>query len=263
MFSAIKRSHVIYRTQHAIRRRSHSHQIDFSKQFNSILSRAEHMETSSNIMALKNISVYSKFENAFVSTLEKMKADGFNPDAQFPVTKKHPLHMSVARSYLVSAALLEVGAYVDKYNRSQSTPLFVATTFGHENIVKLLVNSGANVKKRTDPKNTAVLPIHRATDVKIIEFLLEHGSPINSMANTDIASNCLQYNVLCLNPECVELLVEKGAQDLPNSKGVTAYSLAIYVKKTWSQEPYSEEQEEVMQKVARIINILKPLKPIS
>ncbi|KAL6625855.1 ankyrin repeat-containing domain protein [Neocallimastix sp. 'constans'] len=98
--------------------------------------------------------------------------------------------------------LVELGADVNKENKFNETPLYCACRKGNEKIVKYLIEHGANVNRGNE---------------KIVKYLVEHGADVNKIN---------QYNETPLygaceegNEKIVKYLVEHGANIKIDERG--------------------------------------------
>jgi len=95
--------------------------------------------------------------------------------------------------------LLENGAAVDNARSGFVTPLWVATYYKHPEIVRILLEKGAN----PDTKNLGRAPIHFGTD-DIVRLLIEHGANIfikNNINKTRLQMNCHHKILRCAHNE--------------------------------------------------------------
>jgi ankyrin repeat protein len=89
-----------------------------------------------------------------------------------------PLHnAAIAGAYEAAQALLEYGADVNSQsNPRQETPLLLACRFNHINVVKLLLEKGADISLCDVDGNTALddASMRPETDMEIIQLLQGH-----------------------------------------------------------------------------------------
>lgn len=114
------------------------------------------------------------------------------------------------------------------YNRS---PLHYASLRGHEALVELLINYGADVNFTDSYKSS---PLHKAAysgHIKIVEYLLSQGANIN--ARTCLVNTPLHKAVANCQLGTVRFLMEKGAdRHVKNYKQQTPLDIAISLKYT-------------------------------
>lgn len=163
-----------------------------------------------------------------LSKISEIIASGVNINQKHLHTKLTPLIQAINLLRIeVIKLLIELGADVHLYQYIQTTPLGLATSLGNIEIVKLLLQAGANpdIGGIDDP------PLHRAVlieRVDIIQTLMEAGANPNHLN----ASNFTPLMVAANNGkfEIVKLLVETGSVyiNARNEEGETALDKAIY-----------------------------------
>ncbi|GMH40115.1 hypothetical protein BSKO_08019 [Bryopsis sp. KO-2023] len=103
-----------------------------------------------------------------------------NLDAQTFMSKQTALWSASFEGYHdIVKSLLDAGAEVEAKDVRESTPLFAAAQEGHEETVRILLNGGADPNARDKTGNT---PLHVATAmcrVEIIKMLLKNGANIS------------------------------------------------------------------------------------
>ena len=125
--------------------------------------------------------------------------------------------------------LIDKGADVDKANDEQlgETPLNIACQVGHLEVARLLLESGADVNKADKYGRT---PLRNACDqgrLDVVRLLLEKGPDMDKATNlgeTPLFIACLKGRL-----DAVRLLVENGA-DLDKARDDGATPLAIALK---------------------------------
>ena len=110
---------------------------------------------------------------------------------------------------------LDNGASVDPRNKNETTPLIVATQYGHLEIVKILSNRGADLdaKKKGDWRALHFAALKGHTE--IVEFLLENGAEINAKDKNNLTP--FHFAAKNIQTEVLKFLIEKEAEvDLEN-----------------------------------------------
>ena len=136
--------------------------------------------------------------------------------------KNNLLHYACKEGYFpIVEMLLEENRFedIDCLGQSGQTPLHEAAFECHYDIVKILVEKGANVNAKT---SNGYIPLHyvspssRENALKIAKLLIEKGSDVQSKTKSN--STCLQFaaksNMNCI--KMVKLLISNGA--FTNSK---------------------------------------------
>ncbi|CZR67067.1 uncharacterized protein PAC_16966 [Phialocephala subalpina] len=121
-----------------------------------------------------------------------------------------PLYRASMNGHIeVVKLLLEKGANVNAAIEDGSTPLHRASMNGHLESVKLLLEKGANVNTATKDGST---PLHRASyngHLESVQLLLEKGANVNAATEDGLTPlHQASYNG---HLESVKLLLEKGA----------------------------------------------------
>ncbi|GMH36847.1 hypothetical protein BSKO_04720 [Bryopsis sp. KO-2023] len=124
--------------------------------------------------------------------------------------------------------LLSKGADLSStHEDSRYTPLHAATRFGHVEIVKILIEAGANIFARAA---YGLSTLHIAVtygQLNVIKVLIEAGANANARDNKDDTS--LHSAAYAGSPELVQFLLENGAEiDARNKFGSTPIIIAAY-----------------------------------
>lgn len=119
-------------------------------------------------------------------------------------------------------ALLEKGAHVNK-GKIGKTALMCAAQNGHTDIVRLLIEKGADVNTVAAGTGTALMDAAGNGHADIVRILLEKGANVN----VNVGGTALMFAAREGNADIVRALLKKGADlNAMDSVGYTALSLA-------------------------------------
>ena len=133
-----------------------------------------------------------------------------------------PLHFAVRNGDIeIVKMLLDRGADVDAINLYNVTPLHIAVESKKVEIVELLLNHGACVNARDCNSSTPLLLAAKDGSEEIVKLLLKHGADVNSPYT---CTSIEGYTPLCLAvrggcEKVVKLLLECGANVHAQDKG--------------------------------------------
>ncbi|PGH07901.1 hypothetical protein AJ80_07941 [Polytolypa hystricis UAMH7299] len=149
----------------------------------------------------------------------------YSPDT--PAHWSHPLHCAVDSSKEeIVKLLLDAGADVNVKNANGDTPLHSAAGSSKEEIVRLLLDAGADIDDMTKSGST---PLHSAVSAcreDIVKLLLDAGANVDDM--TKAGYTPLDYAVLEHREDIVELLLDAGADvNMKGVKGSTPLHLCV------------------------------------
>lgn len=112
----------------------------------------------------------------------------------------------------------------DVTHYANSTPLMIASSYGHYDMAKALIDNGALVNLRADDGFNALMEAVRTGNIEIAKLLIEHNSDIN-IKNKD-GKNMIMIACEKGNEEMFNLLIENNA-DI-NEKSSWGASALIY-----------------------------------
>jgi ankyrin repeat protein len=105
--------------------------------------------------------------------------------------------------------LIESGANIEDLTPAKETPLTVASIFNYKDVVELLIKSGSNVNAADDHDFTALINASFNKNYDVVKLLLDNGAEINHVDCT--GSTALIYAVIKHQTKIVKLLLEYGA----------------------------------------------------
>ncbi|CAM9956918.1 unnamed protein product, partial [Ectocarpus sp. 8 AP-2014] len=144
------------------------------------------------------------------SLVSDLLIGGAHPNAR-DLLRRTPLHRAAYMGQDMVVAVLTDMPSTDKdiLDKSELSPLMVASLRGHLSTVKTLLNAGADVSIRTSHGNSALHWAARQGQVEVITAILEHGADVN-------ASNYSGYTALhagCATNQtgAMDVLLDAGA----------------------------------------------------
>lgn len=129
-----------------------------------------------------------------------------------------------AGHYNIVKLLIEHGADVNHATVTNSTPLRAACFDGRLDVVKLLLDSGANLSIANKFKNTCLMIACYKGHKNVVEVLLEKGANADSRAHC--GATALHFSAECGHVDIVEVLVKAGASQLENDNKMTPLIVA-------------------------------------
>ncbi|KAJ3765792.1 ankyrin repeat-containing domain protein, partial [Lentinula raphanica] len=105
--------------------------------------------------------------------------------------------------------LLKYGADLKSEEENTQKALLQAAMFGYEDTVELLLLNNANVNAQGDDLETALQAAAYGKHKAIISLLLDHGADVN--ANKGYDGTALHIAAFCNNQDIIKLLIDHGA----------------------------------------------------
>ena len=165
---------------------------------------------------MKDTSIHlNAIENNIKKLQENLK-DGFNVDS-LGAYASTPLHYACREgNFEVVKLLIENGANVNiKNDYSTIYPIFdaicsMSNKKSYLSIVQLLIENGADVKKIDSFGNTLLYHAIEQENIILIELLIQLGCDINHVSRHD-KDSVLHYAYFQKNKKIISLLIEHGA----------------------------------------------------
>ncbi|XP_060559598.1 protein fem-1 homolog B-like [Ruditapes philippinarum] len=129
-----------------------------------------------------------------------------------------------AGHYNIIKMLIEHGADVNHSTVTNSTPLRAACFDGRLDIVKYLLEHGADLSIANKFKNTCLMIASYKGHKSVVEVLLEKGADADARAHC--GATALHFSAECGHVDIVKVLMEKGASILKNDKDMTPLLVA-------------------------------------
>lgn len=114
------------------------------------------------------------------------------------------MYASQEGHYLIVKLILDSGADVSIQNVWGNTALILASTFGFSDIVKLLLDSGANVNQTNDFGDTPLIMAAAKNQYEVAKILIDRGAETNT-SNT-YGDTALSFAIENNNPRMIQLL---------------------------------------------------------
>jgi ankyrin repeat protein len=98
-----------------------------------------------------------------------------------------------------------------EFVEKQDYPLKLAARGGHIEIVRLLLNSGANIEYEPNGFNTVLQEVAKKGNLDIVELLVERGAVVNPPRQMASGATALQYAAIQGHLSVAKFLIERGA----------------------------------------------------
>jgi ankyrin repeat protein len=181
-------------------------------------------------IADSNTPLIQAAENANLHDLQTALTDGANVNTRNDKNATALMLASMGGYTEIVKLLLNKGADVNvKEPTNGRTALMMASEKGYAEIVKYLLVKGADANIR-DTKNgaTALMWASQRGHTEIVRLLLDKGADVNAKAAID-GGTSLMLAAENNHPEVVKILLDNGADaNIKNKNGVTASWLASY-----------------------------------
>jgi cytohesin len=160
-------------------------------------------------------------ENGNLIKVQTALENGANPNAKNNNNGSTPLHIAAYKGHVeIVKILLDRGADLNAKDNTGHAPLHWAAIEGHVDVVRVLLDRGANPNAKN---NTGHTPLHNAAyfgHVEIVKILLDRGADLNAKDNTGHAP--LHWAAIEGHVDVVRVLLDRGAN--PNAKNNTGHT---------------------------------------
>jgi ankyrin repeat protein len=176
---------------------------------------------------INSVSLVSASQDSLPSVA--MPPLGRGSEANIPDELRRSLHAASGAGHLeIVRSLLEGGANIDERDESHRTPLSHASGSGRVEVAKLLIEYGADVNSSD---GTGWTPLHSASShghAGVVHLLLDHGADANAMKQ-DLWT-ALHHAIFNRSLEIVKALLEQGADvRMRNDLGHTPFQMASWM----------------------------------
>jgi len=156
------------------------------------------------------MSIHTAARNGNITEVKKQLAWGANPNSRTFWYLESPLHEAARGGYPeIVKLLLEKGAQVNIRNEGGATPLHYAARNGNIEVMEILLENGADVTQKGTGCGTALQWAARNGQIQAIKTLMSNGVDINQRGSDDVTA--LMDAVSNGQLETVEFLIANGA----------------------------------------------------
>ncbi len=153
-----------------------------------------------------NYACATKNSNNIRNYLKNIKSTILNKKCSYFGT---PLHIACEDGNLdIVKMLVEAGADLNIRNTVQETPFLWALHHKHENIASYLLENGANIHAVGCKKESALFISAEKCSGRMTQFLIDQGLDVNQLASAKM--NALDWTTSSGNVEGAKVLIENG-----------------------------------------------------
>jgi len=174
------------------------------------------------------------------------------PSLNYYSYDKSPLSCAISVNNLELVKLLiDHGADVNKKDEFEDEPLVHAIKTGNNDIIKYLIDHDANIDQDID--KTIYTPLYYAIQMEneeIVQYLIDHGAPFNSKKEKPSLPSLLTEAIRCQNENIAKRLIDAGA-DITSDVGINSFLATINLGKSNLVKYMIEKGADVNKKNAR------------
>jgi ankyrin repeat protein len=169
------------------------------------------LSAASSMLVAGCMSIQNAAKKGDVGCVKMWLAVGVSPNSNFLWLANTPLIEAAANGRIeVVKLLLEKGADVNGHNEGGETPLHYAAWGGHVKVMEILLDHGANPTLKGTGCGTPMQWAGRGGQIEAIKVLMRYGVSINQRGSGD--GTALHEAVMHNHPDTVRFLLENGAE---------------------------------------------------
>ncbi|KAJ5137764.1 hypothetical protein N7476_008170 [Penicillium atrosanguineum] len=152
----------------------------------------------------------------------------FNPNEKHQCGFCRPIHRAAAQGHVeIIKDLLEAGADIEAVDHDDETAYANAVIEGQANVVSFFLERGTSTETHIHGRGSSLAWAARYGKIDVMKTLLEAGADIE--ATTEEGGTILHWAALRGQPKSVALLLDKGAaSDVPDWRGHTPLHFACF-----------------------------------
>lgn len=174
------------------------------------------------------MTVAHKISNVLINLSFLLLLTHCKNEPPLPPTESELIGSVMARRPAVVDSLLQAGVAPDSQDEEGTPALILAVNEGQNEIVKMLVEAGADINARRKAyfKSTALMEAGVRNDPELVQWLLDHGADLK-MQDT-LGDTPLNWATYYGHQELVALYLDRGADWSVASKQGTALDIAMH-----------------------------------
>ena len=189
--------------------------------------------------------LYILVQKNYLSCVKEFLRCKANPNIKNTNTGLSPLHVAGYNDNIeMIKILLENGAEIDLEDNEGNTPICFCARFGNEKSIKFLKEKGADIYKRNKSKISPIETCIQYGHKKSMEIFLEFGYEINNISQGEMS--LLGVATINNNIEIINYFVEKGADiNLRDGLGYTPIFYSIIAESGYLLKYYLEKGVDI------------------